>query len=99
MGEGSERIGANTTSKENGSGPCEAHHVSSSPQEDRGVSAGEVGKAEAAEEGGVAQSRDADNWSLMSSDLVSFGKILATALRVHSRVVELVASIPDGGQL
>ncbi len=51
MGEGSERIGANTTSKENGSGPCEAHHVSSSPEEDRSVSKSQMGEVEGRKEG------------------------------------------------
>ena len=97
MGECSEGVAANGTSESNGLGTCEAHHVTSGPQEDCGVPAGAVGQGETAEEGGVAQSRDADNWSLMSSVLVSFGKISATAVRLHSRVVELVVSMSDGG--
>jgi hypothetical protein len=55
MGKGSERTAANSTSENNGLGSRETHHVGSSPQEDRGVSAGEVGEGEGStEEGGVA---------------------------------------------
>jgi hypothetical protein len=54
MGEGSEGIAANGASENNGPGSCEAHDVSSSSQEDRGVSAGEMGEGETGEEGGVA---------------------------------------------
>jgi len=55
MGEGSEGNEANGAGENNGRGTCEAHHVSIGPQENRGVSAGEVGKGEgAAKESGVA---------------------------------------------
>jgi hypothetical protein len=60
MGEGSEGIAANGDS-ENTLGPREAHDVSSRPEEDRGVSTGEMGEAEGgAEEGGVADQHTED---------------------------------------
>ena len=60
MGEGSEGIAASGDSENNGLGSCEAHHVSSSPQEDRGVSESAVGENKGAAEegcleGGMAQ--------------------------------------------
>lgn len=42
MGQGSRDITADSTSKDNGPGSGEANDVGSSPQEDRGVSTGEV---------------------------------------------------------
>jgi hypothetical protein len=55
MGEGSETIAASSgDSQNNGPCSCEAHHVRSSPQEDCGISAGEVSKSKAAEEGRLA---------------------------------------------
>jgi hypothetical protein len=52
VGEGSERIAAGGDSKNNLRSSCEAHNVSSSSKEDRGVSTGEMGKVEIlAEEG------------------------------------------------
>jgi len=57
MGEGSEGIEASISggSENNDPGSFEAQHVASRSQEDRGVSAGEVGEVEGgAEEGGVA---------------------------------------------
>jgi hypothetical protein len=56
MGEGSERIAASSGDNQNNRlGSCEAHHVSIGTQEDRSISAGEVGEGEgAAEEGCVA---------------------------------------------
>jgi hypothetical protein len=52
MGKGSEGIAASSCdSEDNGLGSCKAHHVSSSPQEDCGVSAGEVGEVESRKEG------------------------------------------------
>ena len=41
MGEGTEGI---APSEKNWFGPCEAHHVGISPQEDRGGTKGEVGE-------------------------------------------------------
>jgi hypothetical protein len=52
MGEGSERVAASGDSKNNHRGSCEAHNVSSCPQEDWGVSAGKVGESEGATEKG-----------------------------------------------
>ena len=49
MGESSEGIAASSVGTRLGS--CETHHVGISPQEDRGVPAGKVGKDQAAEEG------------------------------------------------
>ena len=52
MGEGSERIAASGDSKNNHRGSCEAHNVSSSSKEDRGISTSKVGKDQAATEKG-----------------------------------------------
>jgi len=57
MGKSPERTAASAGggSENNKLGSREAHHVASRPEEDRGVSAGEVGEAEGTrEEGGVA---------------------------------------------
>jgi hypothetical protein len=54
MGAGPKWIEASSGGKNNGFGSCETHHVSSSPQEDRGGAAEEVGEGEGGEEGGVA---------------------------------------------
>src|SRR5450631_3456980 len=57
MGACSEGIAASSCDCENdGLGSCEARHVSISPQENRGGTAGEVGKGEGpANEGGIGQ--------------------------------------------
>jgi hypothetical protein len=56
MGKGSEGIGASSDGESNGLGSCEADDVSSSPQEDRSGTAGEVGEGEgSAEEGRVVR--------------------------------------------
>jgi hypothetical protein len=46
MGEGSERVAASGDSKNNQRGSSEAHNVSSSSKEDRGVPAGKMGEVE-----------------------------------------------------
>jgi hypothetical protein len=52
MGKGSEGIAASSgDGEDNGPGSCKAHHVSISPEEDRGVSAGTVGEVESRNEG------------------------------------------------
>jgi hypothetical protein len=55
MGESKKRIAASSCDSENnGLGTSKAHHVSSRPQKDRGVSAGKVGEIEgASEESGI----------------------------------------------
>jgi len=54
MGKGSQRITARADSENNCLSSCEAHDVSSSSKEDRGVPAGQMGKSKAAEEGCLA---------------------------------------------
>jgi hypothetical protein len=49
MGKGSEWIAANRASEDHGPGSREAHHVTSSPQEDCGVPACEMGLLRAVE--------------------------------------------------
>jgi hypothetical protein len=44
MGEGSERIATSAGSKDNGLGSCETYDVSSSPEEDCGVSKSTLGE-------------------------------------------------------
>ena len=74
-------------------GETKAHNVSSGPQEDRGVPAGEMGEREAAEEGCVAQSRDADKWSLMSSGVIRVGdEFYRTPLAPTCRIVSIHAA-------
>jgi hypothetical protein len=53
MGEGEEGIAASSCDgKNNGLGSCKAHHVSSSPQEDRSVSTCAVGENKSSAEKG-----------------------------------------------
>jgi hypothetical protein len=54
MGKGSEWIAANRASEDHGPGSREAHHVTSSPQEDCGVPACEMGEVEGRKEGCLA---------------------------------------------
>jgi len=58
MGKSPEGIAAGSNDgKTNGFGSCKAHHVSGRPEEDRGVSAGKMGKDQAAEEGCIVHCR------------------------------------------
>ena len=59
MGKGSEGIAAGSCDCENdGLGCCEARHVSISPQENRGGTAGEVGKGEGPAKEGCLEERN-----------------------------------------
>jgi hypothetical protein len=60
MGESKKRIAANCDSENNRLGSCEAQHVSISPQEDRGGTAGKVGEVEGRTEEGRLEGRNSE---------------------------------------